>query len=474
VRGGGRGWGKSSAACAPCAWTACARASRATLPFSSSLDPPNHPPLTPPHPTPPQRVIEINLVTDPAHVVDISEGAKPPGEVSFSYSVTWEATAVPFEDRLARYERLPLNPVHLEVGGRGAGRAERGSRGGGRLGDWRRQCTLDSAPHTPALSSSPPTRPNPPPTHPNPPNQIHWFSIVNSCITVLLLTGFLATILLRVLRADFVKFSQDPGEKPAAGRPQTSQLASQRRFACRRCRCCCRCFACRLPCTCAPLMPASGPCAALIRPLRAPVPARQRPSRRTTSRAGSTSTVRRRKGVGEARGADPAAARAAWGWCVIEGPARGPRAGRRCPAAVRARRPRRRRPAPLPPSPQATSSARRPTRRCSAPLSAPAPRCGGGGGGSRGGRAGVAHWRASDVYKPPAVQALACRKAMPLQTTPHPSRHTFTPASPSSRHPRPPPPPPTPERSSPCPSSSSPSPSWACSTPTTAAPSSQR
>ncbi len=39
--------------------------------------------------------------------------------------------------------------------------------------------------------------------------QIHWFSIINSCVTVLLLTGFLATILLRVLKNDFVKYSKD-------------------------------------------------------------------------------------------------------------------------------------------------------------------------------------------------------------------------------------------------------------------------
>jgi hypothetical protein len=39
--------------------------------------------------------------------------------------------------------------------------------------------------------------------------QIHWFSIINSCVTVLLLTGFLATILLRVLRNDFMKYSRD-------------------------------------------------------------------------------------------------------------------------------------------------------------------------------------------------------------------------------------------------------------------------
>ena len=39
--------------------------------------------------------------------------------------------------------------------------------------------------------------------------QIHWFSIINSCVTVLLLTGFLATILMRVLKNDFVKYSKD-------------------------------------------------------------------------------------------------------------------------------------------------------------------------------------------------------------------------------------------------------------------------
>jgi hypothetical protein len=37
--------------------------------------------------------------------------------------------------------------------------------------------------------------------------QIHWFSIVNSCVTVLLLTGFLATILMRVLKNDFIKYT---------------------------------------------------------------------------------------------------------------------------------------------------------------------------------------------------------------------------------------------------------------------------
>ncbi|CAL9080131.1 unnamed protein product [Musa acuminata var. zebrina] len=37
--------------------------------------------------------------------------------------------------------------------------------------------------------------------------EIHWFSIVNSCVTVLLLTGFLATILMRVLKNDILRYS---------------------------------------------------------------------------------------------------------------------------------------------------------------------------------------------------------------------------------------------------------------------------
>ena len=41
------------------------------------------------------------------------------------------------------------------------------------------------------------------------PMQIHWFSIINSCVTVLLLTGFLATILMRVLKNDFIKYTRD-------------------------------------------------------------------------------------------------------------------------------------------------------------------------------------------------------------------------------------------------------------------------
>ena len=50
------------------------------------------------------------------------------------------------------------------------------------------------------------------------PAQIHWFSIINSCVTVLLLTGFLATILMRVLKNDFIKYTRDDdGARPGEG-----------------------------------------------------------------------------------------------------------------------------------------------------------------------------------------------------------------------------------------------------------------
>lgn len=39
--------------------------------------------------------------------------------------------------------------------------------------------------------------------------QIHWFSIVNSILSVLLLTAILITIFMRTLRHDFARFTTD-------------------------------------------------------------------------------------------------------------------------------------------------------------------------------------------------------------------------------------------------------------------------
>ena len=95
-------------------------------------------------------VIEINVSTDPLRTLDVTSGDGV--RVEFSYSVKWKETAIPFERRMEKYSRNSFLPQHLEI---------------------------------------------------------HWFSIVNSCVTVLLLTGFLATILMRVLKNDFVKYSRD-------------------------------------------------------------------------------------------------------------------------------------------------------------------------------------------------------------------------------------------------------------------------
>ncbi|KAK3255051.1 Transmembrane 9 super member 2 [Cymbomonas tetramitiformis] len=96
------------------------------------------------------RVIEINVSTDPMRTVDITEGDEV--KVVFSYSVKWKETTTTYDHRMAKYSRYSFLPQHLEI---------------------------------------------------------HWFSIINSCVTVLLLTGFLATILMRVLKNDFIKYTRD-------------------------------------------------------------------------------------------------------------------------------------------------------------------------------------------------------------------------------------------------------------------------
>jgi hypothetical protein len=97
------------------------------------------------------KVIEINVSTDPARTVDISAGVELP-EVEFSYSVKWKASNIAYGDRMQKYTRYSFLPQHLEI---------------------------------------------------------HWFSIINSCVTVLLLTGFLATVLMRILKNDFLKYSRE-------------------------------------------------------------------------------------------------------------------------------------------------------------------------------------------------------------------------------------------------------------------------
>lgn len=92
------------------------------------------------------RVIEIGAKMDPHSVVDLTEDKDV--DADFMYTVKWRDTNIPFENRMDKYSQSSSLPHHLEI---------------------------------------------------------HWFSIINSCVTVLLLTGFLATILMRVLKNDFMK-----------------------------------------------------------------------------------------------------------------------------------------------------------------------------------------------------------------------------------------------------------------------------
>ncbi|KAI8538611.1 hypothetical protein RHMOL_Rhmol09G0117600 [Rhododendron molle] len=96
------------------------------------------------------RVIEVNARMDPHSVVDLTEDKEVDAE--FTYTVKWRETDTPFENRMDKFSQTSSLPHHLEI---------------------------------------------------------HWFSIINSCVTVLLLTGFLATILMRVLKNDFMKYAHD-------------------------------------------------------------------------------------------------------------------------------------------------------------------------------------------------------------------------------------------------------------------------
>ena len=45
-------------------------------------------------------------------------------------------------------------------------------------------------------------------------HQIHWFSIFNSFMMVIFLCGLVALILVRTLKKDYQKYSQDADEDP--------------------------------------------------------------------------------------------------------------------------------------------------------------------------------------------------------------------------------------------------------------------
>lgn len=145
-----------------------------------------------------QNVIEVNVTANPAYRFDITnaleiiESEKGSGDDSlfnplnkmirgnnqqsddpskpdyrtadFSYSVKWIPTNIPYESRMERYHKMHF------------------------------------------LQAS---------------YQIHWLSIINSFVLVLLLTVFLAVILMRVLKNDFSRYMRTDDEEDAVGEEES-------------------------------------------------------------------------------------------------------------------------------------------------------------------------------------------------------------------------------------------------------------
>ncbi|CAI5950181.1 unnamed protein product [Closterium sp. NIES-65] len=98
------------------------------------------------------RVVEISVATDPYSTVEMDSSEDTEMEVEFTFSVSWTRTDKAFETRMDKYARYAFLPQHVEV---------------------------------------------------------HWFSILNSCFTVLLLGVFIATRLTHVLKSNLIRYSHD-------------------------------------------------------------------------------------------------------------------------------------------------------------------------------------------------------------------------------------------------------------------------
>lgn len=89
------------------------------------------------------QIIEIHASSDPNHVIDITDDVEV--NVKFTYSAFWNATSIGFEERMSRYSRASLLPIH---------------------------------------------------------QQIHWFSLINSSVILILLMGLLTLLFMRRIRND--------------------------------------------------------------------------------------------------------------------------------------------------------------------------------------------------------------------------------------------------------------------------------
>ncbi|CAM8913435.1 unnamed protein product [Rhodiola kirilowii] len=100
------------------------------------------------------QVVEIRAWNDPKHVVDITTDKEI--DVQFTYSVLWNKTSIPYANRLDRYTRASfLQPY----------------------------------------------------------NRIHWFSVLNSFVIIVLMMALLTLLFMRHLKHDLKKCSSEDGEE---------------------------------------------------------------------------------------------------------------------------------------------------------------------------------------------------------------------------------------------------------------------
>mmetsp|Transcript_26490 Transcript_26490/g.82733 ORF Transcript_26490/g.82733 Transcript_26490/m.82733 type:complete len:600 (+) Transcript_26490:2207-4006(+) len=101
------------------------------------------------------QIVSATLSTNPERAIEIPKDpeASGPQDIIFSYSVEWvEESNLKYEDRMSRYHDSTFLPTTFEI---------------------------------------------------------HWLSIINSFVLVLLLTAFLSVILMRVLRNDFSRYMEE-------------------------------------------------------------------------------------------------------------------------------------------------------------------------------------------------------------------------------------------------------------------------
>ncbi|KAF6017703.1 TM9SF1 [Bugula neritina] len=98
-----------------------------------------------------ENIITANVSTSENHALDITEES-PNVLVTFSYSVTWKATEATTKDRASFIKKSKFFPQTLEI---------------------------------------------------------HWLSVINSMVLIVLLVGFVVIILSRVLKNDFAKYNDD-------------------------------------------------------------------------------------------------------------------------------------------------------------------------------------------------------------------------------------------------------------------------